>query len=58
MRKEVEQALQNIDSVIASVQLNRNQHAELARNIRLIHDELAEATMNKEACKIEKPKKV
>ncbi len=43
MKKEIESALQNIDSVIANVQLNRNQHAELARNVKLIHDTLAEA---------------
>lgn len=43
MKREIEMALQNIDLVCSSAQLNRNQHAELARNVKLVHDALIES---------------
>jgi len=43
MKREIELALQNVDSVCANVNLNRQQHAELARNIKMIRDELVAA---------------
>lgn len=47
MKKELEEALKNVDIVCAGAQLNRNQHAELARNTKLIYDALVEAEQKK-----------
>lgn len=46
MKPEIENALRNIDAVCAGVALNREQHAVLARNIKLVHDALIEAEIN------------
>ncbi len=55
MKREIELALQNIDSICAGVNLNRAQHAELARNVQLVHTELVAADIKK-AKKDGKPK--
>ena len=53
MKKEIELALQNIDVICEGIQmvngrgLTRNEHAILARNIKLIHDTFLEAEQKK-----------
>ncbi|MCJ7828711.1 MAG: hypothetical protein MUP81_03100 [Dehalococcoidia bacterium] len=48
MTKELEEALRNVDIVIAGVRMTRDEHATLVRNVRLIHDALQEKEKPKE----------
>lgn len=51
MKAEIENALKNVDLICANARLSRNEHAELARNIKLIHDELVAAEINQKPLK-------
>jgi hypothetical protein len=38
MKKEIEQALANVDIIVANTKLNRMEHAELLKNVQTVKE--------------------